>query len=586
MEGTFIYIAKSSGLILLFYCAYYFLLRKETFFYSNRWFLLTGLVTSVALPFFIYTKIILVNPTPMPIINLSQLNNFQAAEKENFEISWNLILLVIYIIGFLGFLFQLVIDFYSLNSVLKGKKIEKQANFKFVDINENIAPFSFFGYIVYNSSMYTQPELESILEHEKVHSDQNHTIDVLISRFFCVVFWFNPIIWFYKKAIVQNLEFIADNEAYKKISDKRTYQYALLKITTHENCVAITNHFYQSLIKKRIVMLNKNQSKKRNSWKYFVVIPSLVAFVLLFQVKTIAQEKASGIIEKINPDEVESIVVVSIEKNTTDAEIDKLIKILKEKFDISAVISKLKRNSNSEITSIYIELKAEKVAKKFKKWETSTGIERIGIIGIKEKNGTVSFNFADSESTVVNKKTEPKDILIKINDTHTSNTDNDAKTNSDTDTKTSINTNFNTAVHTQKNTVGIESGNDAKPVVIVNGVQTNSDTNINDIPNNEIASINIIKGKSAQDKYGIIGKKGVIEITTKHEIDSPKDNLSNKINNSEKPLILVDGKITNKNMDDLDPLNIAKIEVLKDPLFTIKYGEKGKNGVILVTTKR
>jgi hypothetical protein len=124
-----------------------------------------------------------------------------------------------------------------------------------------------------------------------VHSEQNHTVDVLISRLFCILFWFNPLIWLYKKAILQNLEFIADNEATKKISDKKAYQFTLLKITTHENCVAITNHFYQSLIKKRIVMLNKNQSKKSNSWKYTLVLPALVAFVSLFQIEVIAQEK-------------------------------------------------------------------------------------------------------------------------------------------------------------------------------------------------------------------------------------------------------------------------------------------------------
>jgi hypothetical protein len=45
----------------------------------------------------------------------------------------------------------------------------------------------------------------------------------------------------YKNAILQNLEFIADREA-KIYPTKKAYQ-LILKITTHENCVAITNHF-------------------------------------------------------------------------------------------------------------------------------------------------------------------------------------------------------------------------------------------------------------------------------------------------------------------------------------------------------
>jgi hypothetical protein len=107
-------------------------------------------------------------------------------------------------------------DFYSLQKIVKGKTIKRQADFKFIDLQDNLAPFSFFNTIVYNSSLYSSSELENILEHEKVHSEQNHTVDVLISRLFCILFWFNPFIWLYKKAILQNLEFIADSEATKK----------------------------------------------------------------------------------------------------------------------------------------------------------------------------------------------------------------------------------------------------------------------------------------------------------------------------------------------------------------------------------
>ncbi|MCI9845732.1 M56 family metallopeptidase [Flavobacterium pectinovorum] len=603
MEALFIYIAKSSGLVILFYCAYYFLLRKETFFNSNRWFLLTGLITSIALPFFVYTKTIWIEPATLDNLNLSELTIPQINKEESLEINWNYIILIIYSIGFIVSLIKFVIDFYSLHTILKGKKIQQQADYKFIDVTENISPFSYFQNIVYNSSMYTESELENILEHEKVHSDQNHTIDVLLSRFFCLIFWFNPILWLYKKAIIQNLEFIADKEAAKKISDKKAYQYTLLKITTHENCVAITNHFYQSLIKKRIVMLNKNQSNKRNSWKYYVVIPALTAFVILFQIETVAQEKGPGIIEKINPDKVESVDVFTIDKNSTDADIDQRVKTLKEKFSISTTISELERNSKNEITSINVDLKDEKKVTKSKKSLTSNGIEKIGIIIIKDKNGIISFNFTDTQPTVISNKTEAKDILIKIKNTQTSNTNNNSKANSDANTSIATNVNTNTSVNTNGNTVRISTKTEAKPIIIINGIQTNSNVDINDIPTNEITSVNVIKGKSAEDKYGTIGKNGVIEITTKHltenneqsssvKIQTRKDNSvvisSDKINikSSEKPLVVIDGKITNKNPDDLDPQKIEQINVLKTPASTIKYGDKGKNGVLEITTKK
>ncbi|GAA6770317.1 hypothetical protein AAGS39_10590 [Flavobacterium sp. CGRL2] len=187
MEALFIFILKSSGLLAMFYFAYIFLLRKETFFNSSRWFLIAGLITSVILPFVVYTKVIWIEKPAMQIINKRVVENFSTAdtysastasyepqyspaalvEEEPIEINWDLVFIAIYSLGLTAFLFKFGFDIYSLNSVLKGKKIQQQEDFKFIDVNENIAPFSYFDYIVYNSSLYTPTELESILEHEK-----------------------------------------------------------------------------------------------------------------------------------------------------------------------------------------------------------------------------------------------------------------------------------------------------------------------------------------------------------------------------------------------------------------------------------
>ena len=312
METLFIYLIKSGCLIGMFYFAYYFMLREETFFNSNRWFLLAGLISSTFLPLLFFTKKIWVETSPTNI-DFSKIPISSPIAKDSFEINWYLVLAIAYGLGIVLFLLKLAFDFYSLSKVLKGKTIQQQADFKFINVAEKVSPFSYFNYIVYNSDLYSQVELENILEHEKVHSSQNHTVDILISRLFCIVFWFNPLVWLYKKAIEQNLEFIADNEALKNITDKKAYQITLLKITTQENCVAISNHFYQSLIKKRIVMLNKNQSNKRNSWKYALVLPLLVAFVFLFQIKVIAQEK-----------EPETTANKIVKTNTNSADINKI----------------------------------------------------------------------------------------------------------------------------------------------------------------------------------------------------------------------------------------------------------------------
>jgi hypothetical protein len=416
MEALFIFILKSGGLLAMFYFAYILLLRKETFFNSSRWFLIAGLLTSVILPFVVYTKVIWITPAPVAtekiynnttnlgssaeVAPYAYTNIPEIVTEESFEINWDLVYLAIYSIGFIAFMVKFAFDFYSLNCVLKGKKIQQQEDFKFIDVNENIAPFSYFDYIVYNSSLYTATELENILEHEKVHSDQHHTIDVLISRIFCILFWFNPIVWLYKKAILQNLEFIADREASKKISDKKAYQYTLLKITTHETCVAITNHFYQSLIKKRIVMLNKNQSKKRNYWKYYAVIPALAAFVLLFQIQTIAQEKRTQKENVIQKDTIkETQEIFKITKNSTDQELKQFTEKLKASHNLDVEVSDVKRNAEKELTAIQIKIKSEAGKKQTVKIDGNKAIKDCVFAITTDDNGKKTVNL-DTEGAI------------------------------------------------------------------------------------------------------------------------------------------------------------------------------------------
>ncbi len=549
MEALLIYIAKSSGLIALFYCAYFFLLRKETFFNSSRWFLLTGLITSIVLPLIVYTKVIWINPASVSNLNFSETNFIQTAENKSFEINWIYLALFVYSIGFTALLIKFAIDFYSLNSVIKGKKIQQQADFKFIDTNENIAPFSYFEYIVYNSSMYTESELENIIEHEKIHSDQNHTIDVLISRAFCMIFWFNPIIWLYRKAITQNLEFIADKEAAEKAADKKAYQYTLLKITTHENCVAITNHFYQSLIKKRIVMLNKNQSKKKNLWKYCVVVPMLAAFVLLFQIETIAKEKQQTV--KEISEKIKSVDVYKIRKTSTDAELQEIKEKLKKNHNVDCEISEVKRNSENNLTSIKIDLKnGDQTAQSTQTTGNST-IKDFGVIVITNSNGTKKVGIQTSDEE--NHKTGVSKSIRKIEINETD--DSDSETNSKTavsnklTTKTNTNVNTNSSTSTKNNndsntsisttvitnddnttttkiittkkgsSVAVSNGTKTSTksspmLIIVDGEEMPAGYDYNEISPNDIESVNVFTGNTAANKYGDKGKDGVMVIKT------------------------------------------------------------------------
>ena len=600
MEALYIYLIKSTGLIALFYVTYYFMLRKETFFTSNRWFLLLGLFTSVVLPLVVYTKIIIVESSSKNI-DWSKFPVTTNVENEAFEINWYLISGIVYTIGIVLFLVKFAFDFYSLNTVLKGKSIQQQADFKFIDTIENVAPFSFFNTIVYNSSLYNSSELQNILEHEKVHSEQNHTIDVLISRLFCILFWFNPFIWWYKKAILQNLEFIADNEASKKISDKKAYQITLLKITTHENCVAITNHFYQSLIKKRIVMLNKNQSNKSNSWKYVTVLPALVAFVMLFQINVVAQEKAKE----------ETIKVES--KNPVIATLE----MQQEKDSIKKIKELLVRNSKNEgidqNTEIYID------GKKVSKEE----LDRTNPDDITTMNVTKDNNKSIVRIVTKGKIAESTSIFnsdIQTTDLGLENVD----PNSLNILEKPKNTYTITKITTEKNGIAgdAEYYIDGKKVSLLEAESMNP---------NHISSVNVQKdATSTKNSIRIItksyldGKETIPEPptpptsptfkSTAPKVDpvkkdnkgweisfgtsKPEDNIKRIQNDKnvdyKNAVIIINGKISNYNvLAKLNPEDITSVGVQKlsnGPESTKqnalkKYGEKALNGIIEIKTK-
>src|SRR5574343_531618 len=151
MENLLIYFLKANGLIILFYLMYVAFLRKETFFVSNRWYLISGLVLSLILPLITFTKIIWVEPTPIP-----------ESYEEAIPITYSSI------------------------------EIPAQEN-----------PFSFFHYIVINPNRFSEEEFQHILTHESIHVKQKHSIDVLLSKLFCAFFCLNPIILWYRKAILE-----------------------------------------------------------------------------------------------------------------------------------------------------------------------------------------------------------------------------------------------------------------------------------------------------------------------------------------------------------------------------------------------
>lgn len=117
-----------------------------------------------------------------------------------------------------------------------------------------------------------------------------------------------------------------------------------------------------------------------------------------------------------------------------------------------------------------------------------------------------------------------------------------------------------------------------RPLIIVDGKEHTGD--LNKLEPSDISSVDVLKDKSATDKYGTKGQHGVIEITLKKNT-----NLIIK-SGDPKPTIIVDGKEYAKDLNTIDPNTIESVNVLKGESATNKWGTRGKNGVIEIVLKK
>ena len=135
---------------------------------------------------------------------------------------------------------------------------------------------------------------------------------------FLALQWFNPFAWYYRIAIKQNLEFLADTDNTEIKLNKKDYQYILLKQAVGQQNLSIINPFFNSLIKKRIVMINQQKSKKVNAIKSLFILPMLALFLISFNTKEVYTTNEKNISD--------NTIEILIDKNTTD---DQLVKINK-----------------------------------------------------------------------------------------------------------------------------------------------------------------------------------------------------------------------------------------------------------------
>jgi TonB-dependent SusC/RagA subfamily outer membrane receptor len=367
-----------------------------------------------------------------------------------------------------------------------------------------------------------------------------------------IVCWYNPFVWLMRKAVRQNIEFLTDQQVLNRGVDRQTYQYSLLNVTQQGTVVGIGNQFNFKTLKKRIMMMNKKRSSKLELSKYAFLLPILILVGATFTVN-----KAEGKIEK----------AVSMVEKTDLAQL------------VSKQATETTDTQNTTIpTTEEVSLKQEQDTVRPLKSRAEINQNKDYIYEYDKKRISKAQFFAFPDNEVY-------DILL-IEDKQALSVwypDED---------------NMHGIVRA-RSLEGHEKAKEiSKKILIVIDGEIKENTSLSELDPNKIESMNVLKDQSSTAKYGEKGKDGVIEITTKGETKAIVDTLKGKAvglrirgistqSGLNKPFFIVDGKEMPTDFDrqSLDPDQIESITVLKDDDAKAVYGDKGKEGVILIKTK-
>jgi len=271
-----VYVIKVVCFQALFLGMYYLLLRKETFFVHNRIYLLVTPILALILPLIKIVTLQTVVPVEvtsvmLPEVVIGEVSSTQLPQESPFVIPW----LPLYISGMTISIMFLVIKMKNLISYLSYK----QTGEYIINVPNSREAFTFFNFIFIGEDIDTLSR-KQILTHEQLHATQGHTWDLIFFEILKVVFWFNPLIYLNQKLICTVHEYLADQKATAATS-KKTYYEELLNTAFGTNNLSFTNTFFnQSLIKKRIIMLQKSKSKKSALIKYAFIVPLVLSMLV------------------------------------------------------------------------------------------------------------------------------------------------------------------------------------------------------------------------------------------------------------------------------------------------------------------
>jgi TonB-dependent SusC/RagA subfamily outer membrane receptor len=528
MENFLFYLLKSGIWIMAFWSIYWFFLRKEIFFRFNRFFLLAGLPVSLALAFCQYRYSVMIQRSVVYATNHSI---EQAVQPIASSFNWVAFVAGVYVLIVLALIVNYLIGLNKIRRIIQKQKTKPTEKPPVVDVEGIQSSFSAFGYVFMDTtSLFSEEEKRLIIEHENAHIEQGHWVDLFLVQAVCILQWFNPFIWLYRNAIKQNHEFLADRSVLQKGNSPAIYHATLINYTFRAPVFALTNSFTYYKF-KRINMMKKNVSKPAKKLAVLLLVPALAIFLWAFakpeyRYSTVDFPEKDIAVQDTVPQNGAPLLIVNGKEKAYNPALLNFESATEEEF--AAVIG-VKADDIEEITVF--------------KEAASTAI-----YGARGKNGVL----------LIKVKKHPEPIA--------------------------------------------EAPQDGSPLIVVDGrvvnySSFNFETATEDdfaavigVKADDIEEITVFKDSASIAIWGDSGKNGVLMVKTKAKTTAPKKEEKftiNLDNDPNPPLFIVDDKeIPSSEIKNINSDNIESMDVLKNKSATEIYGEKGKNGVVIIKTKK
>ncbi len=562
MESLLTYIIQVNLLLGIIYLGYIGLLKGLTFYVLNRVYFLAGGLFAFIYPFLDLKSLFVQRGLNMGAVG-EQISLYITEPEVQQQLTLGRLVEIVFMVGAIVLLLKFVFQLLSLLRIHLNSKSDQWRTYLFRNVLIPIVPFSFLNKIYVNKGQHADAELKDIFKHEDIHVKGLHSLDILLFEMILVCCWYNPFVWFMRRAIRQNLEFLTDQQVLDKGIDKQTYQYSLLNVSKKGTSVGLSNQFNFKLLKRRIMMMNKKRSSKIELSKYAFLLPVFLLTGAAFTVSK-AEGSIEGVVEKVNE------TVLPIQLPTVD---------LRSQTDQSnmktTVLADTLAKANQVATRDFKEIKRSAIdfSKNQKYFVDNKLVSKAEFLAIPE--GKLAKYWFSNDSDMIKYRT-----------------------------KSSIDISGGAIL---ANTVEMQQHSDIaqkKLRCVMNGIVQEKTFTVDDIDPNAIASVSVLQGKAAIDKYGEdVGKDGILEVNLKEGAHIGKDMTKLKgltigvtyrddlltNDKSTDVVYVIDGKRVDQKMVKelaLTPDGIATLSVWKDAEAIKKYGEDAKNGVLVITTKK